>query len=423
MSRRIWLLVALCAVVAFPTGARGADEPKEFKTGSFQIKVPTRCKDSAIPALIARLGWGTMDDVKKAGGDQDYNLSDEAFEVYVPPAYDGKEPYGLLVWVNPGPSGRVHEQWRKVLDKHKLIWVGANNSGNNRTGWVRLGMALDAAQYMPTAYTIDTDRVMTSGVSGGGRCASMLDIAYPEVFTGGGIYIVGCNFYRIVELTAATNTQPGTYYRRNFNKPKGKFWDLAARGRSHVFLTGDTDANREQTEAYYKAAKKEGFKHITYIQVPGMGHQPPDAEWFEKALVALEQGRQAAAGAAVAAAPEKGRGERPLPAPAEVPEKVARAAPARNLPATAANPASVTITAAPKGAKPGANKIESPATESGASAPEPDEPTKLLKLAKLYVDNRLYNKAREKLKLIVKDHPASAQAAEAKKLLSEIGNK
>ena len=419
MTCRIWLLVLTTAVLAFPAGASAADEAKQIKTGSFQIKIPTRCKDSAIPTLIARHGWGTMDDVKKAGGDTDYDLAKETFEVYVPPQYDGSDAYGLLVWVNPGPSGKVYEQWTKVLDKHKLIWVGANNSGNNRTGWVRLGMALDAAQYMPTAYKIDTDRVMTSGVSGGGRCASMLDIAYPEVFTGGGIYIVGCNFYRIVELTAATNTQPGTYYRRNFNKPKGKLWDLATKGRSHVFLTGDTDGNREQTEAYFKAAKKDGFKHVTYIQVPGMGHQPPDAEWFEKALVALEQGRQAASGTVGAVGAEKGREEKAAVAPADIPEKVARAAPARNLPATAANPASATITAAPKGAKPGANEIKPAATE----ASEPDEPTKLMKLARLYIDNRLYNKAREKLKLIEKDHPKSKQAAEAKKLLSEIGNK
>jgi hypothetical protein len=45
-----------------------------------------------------------------------------------------------------------------------------------------------------------------------------------------------------------------------------------------------------------------------------------------------------------------------------------------------------------------------------------------MKLARLYVDNRLYSKAREKLKQLLKDHPKSPHAAEAKKLLSEIGS-
>src|SRR4051794_8969088 len=280
-------------------GADADAGAKEVRTGSFQIKIPQRRKDSDIPTLTARLGWGTMEEVKKAG-ESEYDLAKESFEMYVPPEYTGKEPYGLLVWVNPGPGGGVRREWIDVLNKHKLIWVGANNSGNDRAGWIRLGLALDAAHYVPTTYNIDPERILVSGASGGGRCASMLDIAYPEVFTGGGIYLIGCNFYRIVELVAPSAGMPGTYYRRNFNKPKPKLWDLATKSRSHVFLTGDTDPNREQTEAYYNAAKRDGFKHITYIQVPGMGHQSPNAEWFEKALVALEKGTQAAAGGAVA---------------------------------------------------------------------------------------------------------------------------
>ena len=46
-----------------------------------------------------------------------------------------------------------------------------------------------------------------------------------------------------------------------------------------------------------------------------------------------------------------------------------------------------------------------------------------MRLARLYIDNRMYRKAREKLNEIVKDHPSSAPAVEAKKLLAEIGAK
>jgi hypothetical protein len=40
----------------------------------------------------------------------DYNLPDESFELYVPPDYTGDKPFGLLVFVNPHPGGRPPAQ-------------------------------------------------------------------------------------------------------------------------------------------------------------------------------------------------------------------------------------------------------------------------------------------------------------------------
>ena len=51
------------------------------------------------------------------------------------------------------------------------------------------------------------------------------------------------------------------------------------------------------------------------------------------------------------------------------------------------------------------------------------EAEKLMRLAKLYVSNRLYARAREKLNQVIKEHPGSPQADEARKLLKEIGTK
>ena len=378
------------------------------RTGSFQIKVPTRCKDSAIPLLVSRFGFAPLDPVKDANVEKDYDLANESFEVHVPPGYTGKEPYGLIVWVNAGPTGNVHQPWVGVLDEHKLIWVGANNSGNSRNGRIRLGLALDAASYMPTAFNVDRGRVYVSGNSGGGRCSSMLGIAYPDYFTGGSYTIIGCNFYRRVVVSAASGSKGAEFYEASFKKPAERLWDLAAKERRHVFLTGENDANRLQTELNYKAAKKDGFKHVTYIEVPGMGHQAPDAEWFEKGIVALDEGRQAIAGAAAGG----GNAERPA-------QKAAAKGKA----------------AAEVRAKPGAGAAAStgtqvkPAPAAGRTA-APDAPLspaeeaeKQLKLARMYTDNRLYNKAREKLKQLVKDHPNTPQAAEARKLLAEIGGK
>ena len=395
-ARRIGFatLMFLCA---FPASAQdknaAADAPR---TGAFQLTIPQRSKDSAVAAVISRLGWGTIDVVKNSGAEQDYDLAKETFEVYVPPGYTGKEPYGLLVWVNPGPDGKVHGRWTEVLDKHKLIWIGANKSGNDRAAWVRLGLAIDAAEYMPTAYNIDADRVYVSGASGGGKCSSMLGIAWPDVFTGGSYPMLGCNFYRRVLVSAGGAGKGAEYYRQNFKRPPGRLWDVVTKERRHVFLTGDNDFNRQPSELTFREAKKDGFKHITYLQVPGMGHQPPDAEWFEKGIVALDDKD---GGVVVVGAGEPRAGAATAKtARAEAKPAKAEAKPARPAAAQAA-----------------------PADEGSDVLTPEQEAIRLMKLARLYVGNRMYNKAREKLNQVVRDHPKSPQAQEAQKLLKEIG--
>ena len=393
--RVLSVLSLALAVPPAPAHAQDDASGKAPKTGAFQLRIPTRSKTSAIPTVVARMGWGTMEQVKAAAkkdnADVDYQLSNESFEVYVPDGYTGAEPYGLIVWVSAGPSGAPPAHWLPVLDRHKLIWVGANNSGNDRPGWVRLGLAVDAAEHLPTLYKIDPLRLYASGGSGGGRCASMLAMGFPDVFTGGGYPLIGTNYFKIVELPPAESGRP-RYYKRAFERPAPKLLALASKERRHVLLTGDTDANRQQTRAYFEAMEKDGFKHVTYLQVPGMGHTLPDAEWFEKGIVALDAGREAVAKSA-----------KPDPAAAQ---------------AAGSTSAKSRAPVAPKTAAPAA--AAAPPKEADGPHAEAD---KLMRLARLYVSNRLYSRAREKLNQVIKEHPGSPQANEARKLLKEIGAK
>ena len=368
--------------VDVPEGAR--------KTGALQVRIPQRSKSSAILGITARMGWGGKAEVeaaaKKDGGEVDYNLSGETFDVFVPEQYTGDEPYGLIVWINPGRGGAPRGEWLDVLRRHKLIWIGATNTGNDRTKWVRLGLAIDAADHMQKAYKIDPLRVYASGSSGGGRCASLLAIGFPDVFTGGGFPIIGTNYFRIVEVGPGKDGRP-EYYQRYFNRPAAKLFTLASKERRFVLLTGDDDGNRQQTQLYAEAMKKDGFKYVTFLQVPGMGHQAPDAEWFEKGIVALDEPREALANAS------------------------------RATPAASRSPRAAPTT------PPGTPAKQGPASSPAPPAAADEEADKLMRLARLYIDNRMYRKAREKLNEIVKDHPSSAPAVEAKKLLAEIGAK
>src|SRR6185369_5263961 len=38
----------------------------------------------------------------------------------------------------------------------------------------------------------------------------------------------------------------------------------------------------------YEAYQKDEFAHVTYIEVTGMGHTTPSAEWYEKGIDALD---------------------------------------------------------------------------------------------------------------------------------------
>jgi predicted esterase len=255
----------------------------EAKSGSYHVSYTERSPMSAVEFQARRFGWN-MAQLKASEYEKDYELASESFEVHVPESYKVGEKWGLFVWVSPGDRGNLHENWREVLEKHKLILIGPNKVGNQRAIWCRMGLAIDAAHNMKKRYDIDANRIYVSGASGGGRVASMLGVCYPDVFKGG-LYIIGCNFYR--EMTAP-NTG-GKVWRRGYAPPPATILMQAKKTVSHVLLTGETDDNRVQMKMYFGEFKKDGFLGVTYIEVPGMGHQAPGPEWFEKGLVAMQE--------------------------------------------------------------------------------------------------------------------------------------
>lgn len=71
-------------------------------------------------------------------------------------------------------------------------------------------------------------------------------------------------------------------------KPQLAYLALARKRGRYVLLTGDHDANRAQTYDYYEYGYRKKLRHVLYIQVPGMGHEMPPLEWYEKAIVFLD---------------------------------------------------------------------------------------------------------------------------------------
>lgn len=350
MPRLIPLLVLMMVA-----SARAGEPPR---TGEFQVTFKDRSPLGQPAELARRTGW-RVDLMQKQGVVPDYEIADQTFEVWVPQDYDGKKSFGLFVWVSPSPSGKPMERWLEVLGRRHLIWVGANNSGNSRKSTERLSLAVDAAMNMKSRYAIDESRVYVSGASGGGRVSSMLGVTYPDVFRGG-FYMIGCDYFREIPTGESNRFWP-----RSYVQPTGKLmWQ--ARHNGHVLLTGDTDMNRPQTKANYELGfMKDGFEHVRYLEVPGMGHQPPDAHWFEKGIEFLDKSAADA--------------------------KTATTQPA--------------------------------ASQPGVASDDEVVAQRQLKAARLYLDSGRVEEGRRRLRQIVTDHPQTAAAVYAKKQLAASGSK
>lgn len=250
-------LALLLAAVALAAG----DAPK---TGTFKLTFQERHPESAFERMRIRYGWGNP------GKASVYDIASEEFDVHVPSAYDGTAAFGLIVYTNAGKGGGAG-MYRELLEKHRLIWIGAANVPNERDVVPRWGLALDAVWNMRKLYRIDARRIYASGFSGGGRCASMVAPTYADVFSGA-LYLCGCN-----EPVFPPEKQVG----RPIREPA-----LANR---YALLTGATDMNQPGTKALYDSMKGMGFKHVEYFEQPGLGHSTPSAEWFEKGLQSVDK--------------------------------------------------------------------------------------------------------------------------------------
>lgn len=256
-----------------------ADEPR---TGRFQAKFDERHPVSDIREIAKKVALEGVSALPKNA--QEITIGDETFEVYVPPTYSHDVPHGLMVWISPGDDGGPHPPWHPVLDEHALIWVGANNSGNDRNWLVRrLPLAFDALHNMRKRYHIDPNRLYIAGHSGGGRCASRIALHYPDLFSGA-LYVNGMDNWVRVGKPGATGKSWGA----SFPSPSSKDMRMARNRGRYVLMTGDDDFNREQTKAYYDALYEKELKEVLYLQVTGGGHDVPSAAWFAQAIEFLD---------------------------------------------------------------------------------------------------------------------------------------
>jgi hypothetical protein len=199
------------------------------------------------------------------------DVSHETFAVSVPPAKPAGG-YGLLVFVPPWDNSKMPEGWQSSLDDHGMIFVSADESGNDKEVRTRrMPLALIAAANIMRQYPVDPSRVFVTGFSGGAQVALRLALAYPDVFRGAilnsGSELIGT---ADVPLPAAD-----------------LFHEFQTRSRI-VYTTGDLDLQPYSKERG-SVASLASFcvAQVTEITMWNKAHETADEMTFSKALDAL----------------------------------------------------------------------------------------------------------------------------------------
>jgi len=188
-----------------------------------------------------------------------------SWEVYISSNYDVNNPPGLMVYISPTNSGEIPENWKSLMLKYNLIWVSAHHSGNSVESRKRLILAVLASSVINKKYPISLKRVYVSGLSGGGRMASIAASQFPELFKGA-IYNSGVNFWNNISKQTLEKIKQNRF----------------------VFITGRNDFNLEDTKRVFRKYKKAGIKNIKLLINPTMGHFNPDKKDFETAINYLD---------------------------------------------------------------------------------------------------------------------------------------
>lgn len=191
-----------------------------------------------------------------------------SFDVYTPPGVGGADAPapGVLVYISPKPGAKLPETWLPFMNAANLIWVGANESGNDILVPRRVALALLGAEVAARESDIDRSRIYLTGFSGGGRVASMMMPFFLARFAGA-IFICGAN-------------------------PVGPVSDeiqSLARERRFVFLSGTGDFNLFDTQMAIQNFEMAGFENLRLDVIEDMEHELPPAEAMADAIAFVNQ--------------------------------------------------------------------------------------------------------------------------------------
>ena len=248
-----------------------------IKRGQFELTFKERSPLSSMQEQVRRFHLAALP--------EEYDLAKESYTVIVPDDYSKDCAYGLLVWVDTQGDPVIPEDFKAALKKSGLIFIAARNCGDGRRpAEHRLALAIDAVQNMKTRYQLDARRIYAAGAASGANVATRLAIEYPDVFGGGGLFILECDRYKNIPSAVA-----GQGWQAQFT-PDANFLASAKKNGRFVLIAGERATNRDMAKATYDHQfASDGFASAKYLEVPTMGNEMPPGMWIEKALQTLDE--------------------------------------------------------------------------------------------------------------------------------------
>jgi predicted esterase len=172
---------------------------------------------------------------------------------------------GVLVFVKPIDSGELPEAWEAELDRQNLIWVAADDFGNEHPRAQRILAAIAGLKLIESTEALDAKRKYVGGMSGGGRIASQIITRFPGRFSGA-LYIVGADFWTKSEEPLRPRIAANRY----------------------VFVTGTHDFNRRDMRRVFSKYQAAGVTQALLMDLPAFAHEYPNAEQLGQAIDFLD---------------------------------------------------------------------------------------------------------------------------------------
>ena len=203
-----------------------------------------------------------------AGWLPQYESEKQKYELYVPPKYNAKKSYPLILFISPGDKGAGWGNWKKVCEEQGILFASPHNAGNNCETKQRVRIVLDVLDDVRRKYNVDPDRTYIGGFSGGGRIACAIAFSLPEQFGG------------VIPVCAAGELREESWLRQ-------RVIDRL----SVANVTGENDFNRGEVERFRGPQLAEvGVRSKVWV-CDGLGHGIPNADklgdvfsWLEEDL-------------------------------------------------------------------------------------------------------------------------------------------
>jgi hypothetical protein len=372
--------------IALPTRAADPIVPIAQAVGKTGVVMVTVNEHSPLstPAVMAQR-W-IIPASKNAKDEKisiDYDMTQPLYE-YIPaaPADDGA--YGLLVGACFPSHQFAPEGWKPILEKYHLIWIGV--SGENLSDFQNAAKLLDAAHAVASHWKVDPLRTYLA-VSDGLKFPGGMPLYFPDVFSGSIYFNVGGWYTKLKGIQTKV-----LWDSDNWPRPAAASMQLA-RQRSRVFIgyrgeeapaqqaaAHDKTVHPRRQESFNDVVIHHGFREAGISLATAVAVDPQllhdwsvqDGAWFDQAVRYLD-------------------------------------APVPQLRGTIHPGAAATSTT---------QSTVAPSMDTSAVRAQ-----RTLSMAKNYIDSKLYDQARTRLREIIAEYPQTPAANDARKLLTAIDGK